>query len=117
MTSDELKKRIKQFVLRVIRLVTKVPTGRVGDVIARQVLRSATSVGANYREALRASSKRHFISFVEIASREADETLYWLELLVESGMIKPALLTGLMKECNELVAILTATGRSAKRRA
>lgn len=117
MNSKELRIRTKQLAVRIIRLVAKLPKGRIGEVVGRQILKSGTSVGANYREALRASSKRHFVSIVEIAAREADETLYWLELLIESGTIKETLLADLMRECNELVAILTATGRSAKRRA
>lgn len=116
MNCNEMRKRIKQFALRIIQLAANLPAGRASDVLGRQILKSGTSVGANYREALRASSKRHFISFIEIAAREADETLYWLELLAESGITKPALLAGLLKECDELVAILTATGRTAKQR-
>ena len=73
-----------------------------------------TAIGANYREALRASSKKHFISTLQIALREADETLYWLELLAESETIKPSLISDLMNECNELVAILTATAKTSK---
>jgi four helix bundle protein len=72
-------------------------------------------VGANYREALRASSKRHFISILETALREADETSYWLELLAESGIVKPALLGPLTEEANQLTAILAATVRTAKK--
>jgi four helix bundle protein len=92
------------------------PRNRVGDVLGRQVLRSGVSIGANYREALRASSTKHFISIVEIALRETDETLYWLELVQESGTVKPARLESLKKECSELVAIFVATVRSSKER-
>jgi four helix bundle protein len=116
MDRQQLRDRMKQFALRIINLASRLPRNRVGDVLGRQILRSGTSIGANYAEAMRASSRRHFISIVEIASREAAETLYWLELLAESKIVKPELLSGLIQECDELTAILTATGRTAKRR-
>ncbi|MEM6654182.1 MAG: four helix bundle protein [Planctomycetota bacterium] len=114
MDSTDLKNRTKQFSLRVIRLSAALPRSREADVIGRQLLRSATSIGANYREALRASSKRHFVSNLEICLREGDETIYWLELLAESAIVSPDRLSGLIDESNQLVAILTATVRSAK---
>ncbi len=116
MDSDELRKRTKQFGLRIIKLADSLPRGRLGDVLGRQILKAGTSVGANYREALRASSKRHFISTLEIALREADETSYWLELLAESEIVKPARLGLLADETNQLIAILAATIRTAKKR-
>lgn len=116
MDREQLRNRMKHFALRIIKLVSRLPRNRVGDVMGRQILRSGTSIGANYTEATRASSRRHFISIVEIAAREAGETLYWLELLAESDTVKPALLSALIQECNELAAILTATGRTAKSR-
>ena len=114
MDKTELLGRTKSFSLRIIRLVSALPSSRFGDVLGRQLLKSGTSIGANYREALRSSSKRHFISTIEIAEREADETLYWLELLVESGLIRSDQVADLIRECDELIAILTATGRTAK---
>ena len=93
----------------------RLPRNRAGDVLGRQLLKSGTSVGANYREALRASSRRHFVTTLEIAIREGEETLYWLELLAESETIKPSRLSELTRECNELVAIFTATVVSTKR--
>ena len=116
MDREQLHSRMKQFALQIIKLAAALPRNRVGDVMGRQILRSGTSIGANYSEAVRASSRKHFISIVEIASREAGETLYWLELLAESNTIKPTLLATLIQECSELTAILTATGRTAKRR-
>lgn len=116
MDREQLRNRIKQFALRIIKLTSRLPQSRTGDVLGRQILRSGTSIGANYCEAMRASSKRQFVYIVEIAAREAGETLYWLELLSESRTIKPSLLAALVQECNELTAILTATARSAKRR-
>jgi four helix bundle protein len=116
MDSTDLRERTKQFAIRIVRLTASLPAGRVGDVLGRQVLRSGTSIGANYREALRASSKRHFISTIEIALREADETTYWLELLADSGTVKPSCLGELTAEAHQLVAILAATVRTAKSR-
>jgi len=114
--SKQLRLRTKQFALRIIKLVAALPRNRVGDVLGRQILRSGTSIGANYREALRASSRKHFISTLEIVLREADETLYWLELIRESETVKPSRLDAITKECSELVAIFVATIRSTKER-
>ncbi len=84
-------------------------------MLGRQILKSGTSIGANYREALRASSRKHFLSITEIVVREADETLYWLELLAESGNIKPSRLSGLIQKCGELLAIFAKTTKSVRR--
>jgi four helix bundle protein len=84
--------------------------------LGRQILKSGTSTGADYREALRASSRKHFVTMLEIALREADETLYWLELLAESNTVKASRLSDLTRERGELLAILTATVRTTKRR-
>jgi four helix bundle protein len=116
MTRDEMRFRTKEFALRIIKLVAALPRNREGDVIGRQILKSGTSVGANYREALRASSRRHFLTTVEIALREADETLYWIELLQESGILSARRLQPLRKECDELVAILAATASTTRHR-
>lgn len=106
--------RTKKFAIRVIHLVSKLPKNNACRVVGGQLLRSATSIGANYREASRASSKKHFTSILSISLREADETLYWLELLSESGIVKPALLADLNDECNQLVAILAASVKKAR---
>jgi four helix bundle protein len=116
MNRDEMRNRTKQFALRIIGLSAAIPRTREGNVLGHQLLKSGTSVGANYREALRASSSRHFVTILETALREADETDYWLELLAESAVIKPLRLAPLAKECRELIAILSATVRTAKRR-
>jgi four helix bundle protein len=115
MNRDELRKRTKQFALRIIRVAASLPRGRVGEVMGRQLLKAGTSVGANYREACRASSRRHFITTLEISLREADESLYWLELISESGLVKPARLTELMGECDEIIAIFAAACRTSKK--
>jgi len=116
MNRDEMRNRMKQFALRIIRLSAAIPRTREGNVLGHQIVRSGTSVGANYREAQRASSPRHFVTILETSLREADETDYWLELLSESELIKRSRLGSLAQECRELIAILSATVRTAKRR-
>jgi four helix bundle protein len=115
MNPEELKVRTKQFALRVVRLVESLPKDKTSDVLGKQLLRSATSVGANYRAACRARSQSDFISKITIVEEEADESLYWLELIADSGLVKKERLSGLMKETDELVAIFTAAGKTAKR--
>jgi four helix bundle protein len=114
MTNEELKFRTKQFAVRVIKLTASLQQNKTCDIIAKQIIRSATSVGANYRAACRARSQADFISKITIVEEEADETLYWLELLVESEMIDKVKIESFMKEANELTAIFTASGKTAK---
>jgi four helix bundle protein len=114
MDRDDLRGRTKRFALRIIKLVAALPMKREGDVLGRQLLKSGTSIGANYREAIRASSRKHFVSITEIALREADETLYWLELLSEAEIVSPARLNDLIDECNQLVSILVTTVKTSK---
>ena len=116
MTPDELRDRTKQFGLRVIRLVQSLPKDRTVTVLSNQLLRSATSVGANYRSSCRARSRAEFISKLGIAEEEADESAYWLELLVEAGIVKPKLIENLLEEANELTAIISASKITAKKR-
>jgi four helix bundle protein len=112
----ELEERTKRFALRIIKLVNALPRGRVGNVLSNQVLRSGTSIGANYREANRAQSREDFIHKVAVCEKEAAETEYWLELLIEAKLIKPPMLNPLTSECRELLAIFVTSGRTAKRR-
>jgi len=114
MTPRELQTRTKAFALRVIKLVDTLPRCAAGQVIGRRLLRSATSVGANYRAVCRAQSHAEFAAKLSVVVEEADESLYWLELLQESNLIKPARLTDLLKEANELVAISVAARKTAK---
>jgi len=114
MDAEELKRRTKQFGLRVIRLVEALPSTRTANVIGNQLLRAGTSVGANYRSACRGRSKADFISKVGIAIEEADESLYWMEMLIEAGIVSEKRLADLMKEADELVAILTASVKTAR---
>ncbi len=114
MRTEELKLRTKQFALRVIKLVEALPKNKIGDLPGKQLLRSATSVAANYRAACRARSKADFISKIAIVEEEADESLFWLELIAESGLMNTERLKDLTKEADELTAIFTATGKTAK---
>lgn len=95
MTPEELKVRTKTFGLRILKLVAALPASAPTRIIGNQILRSGTSVGANYRAACRARSRADFASKLAIAEGEADETLYWLELLAESGLVKPERLADL----------------------
>ena len=114
MSPEQLRQRTKEFGLRIVNLVVALPNDRVGDVFARQVLRCGTSIGANYREASRASTKRQFVYAMEVSLREADETLYWLELIADAKIVKPERLAPLRDECNQLVAILVSSIRTSK---
>jgi four helix bundle protein len=115
MTETEMVKRTKAFALRIVRLVESLPAGRSADVIGKQLLRSGTSVGANYRAARRGRSRAEFLSKLGIVEEEADECAYWLELLIESDLVKPKRLDPLVKECGEITAIVVATIRSTRR--
>jgi four helix bundle protein len=114
LTSQELKIRTKAFAVRVIKLVDALPRTLAAQVIGRQLMRSATSVGANYQAACRSQSRAEFAAKLPIVVEESDEALYWLELVQETGLLKPELLTGIIKEANELVAIMLASRKTAK---
>lgn len=114
MSPKELQARTKAFALRVINLIDGFPRTAAVQVIGRQLLRSATSVGANYRAACRAQLHAEFAAKLSIVVEEADESLYWLELLHESNLIKPERLTELLREANELVSISVAARKTAK---
>jgi four helix bundle protein len=110
----DLKERTKQFALKIIRLVASLPRTREADIIGRQLLKAGTSVGANYRESNRSRSKAEFRSKIGIVEQEEDESLYWLELLKDSGMAEGELLKELLVEADELVAIFTTIGKKSK---
>src|SRR5580700_9303615 len=101
----DLRTRTKEFALRVIRMFSALPKTTSAQVLGRQVLRSGTSVGANYREAHRSRSNAEFIAKIGDCLKELDETAYWLELLTESGILAPAKLAALRDECDQLLAI------------
>ena len=114
MTQEEMKARTKQFALRVIRLVQSLPQNLVADVLGKQLLRSGTSVGANYRAACRAKSTADFIHKLSIVEEEADESIYWLELLIESKTIKENLLQNLMSEADAILSIVVSSIKTLK---
>lgn len=114
MDREELKTRTKAFAVRVIKMTEALPKTRAADIVARQVIRSATAVGANYRAACRARSHREFTAKIGVVEEEADESLYWLEILVETGLTDESRLKNLIQEANELTAIFTATHHTAR---
>ncbi|GIK43822.1 MAG: four helix bundle protein [Chloroflexota bacterium] len=109
MDEQEFKARTKKLGLRVIRLVEALPKSTAADVIGRQLLGSATSVGANYRAACRAKSTPDIINKLKVVEEEADETLYWLELLIEAEIIPEARLKELMTEADEIIAMTVSS--------
>ena len=110
----DLKSRTQEFALRIIRMSQKLPRNREPDVIARQVLRSATSMAANYRAAGRGRSKPEFIAKLSMVIEEADETIFWLEMLSKAGIVRATRLEALINEANQLMAIFGASWRTAK---
>ena len=114
MNEEDLKKRTKQFGLRMIRLVEALPNTTTARTIGHQLMRSGMSVGANYRAACRGRSKADFIAKAGISLEEADECLYWMELLQEAGIVPAEQLKELTKEADELVAIFTASIKTAR---
>ena len=114
MTPIELKARTKAFALRVIKLVDALPATTVGRALGRQLVRSGTSVAANYRTACRARGRPEFIAKIGVVEEEADETMLWLELLGESGTMPTDQVAALLREANELTAIMAASRKTAK---
>ena len=111
---EQLRSRTKSFALRIIRLFQHLPHSTEAQVLGKQLLRSGTSIGANYRAAGRVRSKAGFVAKIGIVVEEADETLFWLECLIESGIVKGDLLKQLLTEANELAAIFSASHRTAR---
>ena len=114
MDEKDLKGRTQGFALRVIRLTEALPKNRVADVIGRQLLRSGTSVGANYRAACRARSRAEFIAKLGIVEEELDESGYWMELLKDAGILEAGRLYRIQDETNQLLAIIVKSIKSAK---
>jgi four helix bundle protein len=114
---EEMRDRTKAFTLRIIRLFRSLPYRTDTQVLGKQLLRCGTAVAANYRAACRARSKAEFVAWIAIVAEEADESVLWLELLIESGIIKTEMTVELLKEAKELAAILTASRATAKRTA
>src|SRR6266404_9107286 len=113
MNEEDLKRRTKLFGLRIIKLVAALPKTLVGRTVGGQLVRAGTSVGANYRAACRSRSKAEFIARLGVVEEEADESGYWMELIVDSGLMKLELLQPLLAEANELVAIMVSSRISA----
>lgn len=114
MDERELKTRTKQFALRVMKLVGALPENSVGRAIGSQLIRSGTSVGANYRAACRGRSKAEFIAKLGVVVEEADESAYGLELIIEGGLLTTNVVEPLLQEANELTAIMVASRKSAQ---
>lgn len=115
MTREEFKARTKTFALRVIKVVDALPRDTVAKTLGHQLLRSGTSVAANYRASVRAKSPADFISKMGTVEEECDESLLWMELLIESGRMKPNRLADLMREGGEILAITVASIKTARR--
>ena len=114
MRSTDLRDRTKKFALRVIRMYGQLPKSTEAQVMGKQVLRSGTSVAANFREASRARSDAEFIAKLGIVEQELDETILWLELLVESGVVSPEKMGALQQEAEELLKIIVASIKTKK---
>lgn len=115
MNGDELKERTKKFALRVVRLVESLPKTATGKTIGNQLIRSGTSVAANYRAACRARSKAEFVSKIGIVIEESDESVFWLELVIESKLLKKELVQSLLNEASEITAIMVSSSNTARK--
>jgi four helix bundle protein len=113
MKPDDLKKRTKQFALRVLKLVAALPRSLAGKTVGCQLVRAGTSVGADYRATCRARSKLEFIAKIGIVEEEADESAFWMELIIEGELMKPQLVQSLVIEANELARIMASSRKSA----
>jgi four helix bundle protein len=114
--AEDLRERTKKFAIRIVRLYCSLPKSDPAQVLGKQALRSGTSVGAHYREAFRARSTAEYVSKLQGALQELDETSYWLELLVDCSIVSAKRMKLLMSETDELIAILTAIQKKVKRR-
>ena len=110
----QFKKRTKQLALRTIKLVESLPQSMTADVLGKQLLRAATSVGANYRAVCRAKSTADMVNKLRIVEEEADESGYWLELIGESELMKPDRLNELMSEFDQIVAMVVASQKTLR---
>jgi four helix bundle protein len=115
MNEEQFKARTRQLALEIIQLVESLPRSRTADVVGRQLLRSGTSIGANYRAACRGKSNADVMSKLAIVEEEADETIYWIELLIESKIIEASRVNSLLKETNEIVAMVVASIKTLRR--
>ncbi len=114
MNSEELKTRKRGFALRIIRLAESLPEAPAAKVIRNQLLRCRSSIGANYRAACRARSKADFVSKMGIVEEEADETIYWMELLIDAGIVKQSRMAELLDEAGQILSIVISSIKTAK---
>jgi four helix bundle protein len=114
MTREEMKGRTKTYANRIVKLCSSLPGGWVAQTLGRQLLRCGTSVGANYRAVCRAKSNLDFINKLRIVEEECDESLFWMELLVDNNLMKASRLSGLMKEAGEILAIIISSAKTAR---
>ena len=117
MNETEMKVRTKTFAVRILKLADALPRTRSGNAIANQIVRSGSSVGANYRALCRAKSRPDFIHKTSVVEEEADETAFWLELIIAAKLLSAARIKPLLQEANELTAIAVATRKTASSRA
>ena len=114
--TEQLRDRTKDFAVRIVHLFRSLPPAREAQIIGNQLLRCGTAVGANYRAACHARSRAEFISKIGIVAEEADESVFWIELLSDLGILKKERLEHLLNEARELTAIFTASRQTAKRK-
>jgi four helix bundle protein len=117
MDAEELKQRTKRFALRVLKLVTALPNNLAGRVVGDQLVRAGTSVASNYRAACRGRSRAEFIAKLGIVVEEADESAFWLELIIESSLLRAKLVQPLLDEANELTRIMVTSRVTARTKA
>lgn len=117
MDREDMKRRTKQFALRIIKLCNTLPNDKTTDVIRGQLIRAGTSVGSNYRAACRAKSNADFIYKLKIVEEETDESNYWMELLIESGIVEHKRLSDLIKEGDEILSIVVSSIKTARTKA
>lgn len=114
MTREEMKTRTKGYANRIVKLCSALPSNWVAQTLGKQLLRCGTSVGANYRAVCRAKSSADFINKLRIVEEECDESMFWMDLLVENNLVKPSRLRDLMNEANEILAIVVASAKTAR---
>jgi len=114
MTREEMKARTKAYANRVVRLCAALPNNWIARTLGGQLLRSGTSVGANYRAVCRAKSTSDFINKLRIVEEECDESLFWMELLVDNSLVKPSRQAGLMTEADEILALVISSAKTAR---
>jgi len=116
MTPEAMRQRTRAYALRVVKLASALPNSAIANVFVRQMVRAGTSVAANYRAACRARSYAEFTSKIGLVEEEADEAVFWIEMSAEAGLVKQSRVADLAAEGNEILAMITAARKTAKRR-